>query len=144
MKIKKQEYLFIFYFLIIYTLLSILFLQTIATNFINLWEYLIKIVFGNFFNYQAFIFVPECSGVISIAIYLGIVIAAKITYYKKIDIKRLLGSINLLLLANFIRLLIVLSSEKLSLSVAKVTHVVFWFLMGLVILYLAMKSFRKL
>jgi len=143
MKIKKKELLFIFYFLIIYTLLSILFLQTIAGNLISLWEYFIKIIFGNFFNYQAFIFVPECSGVISISIYLGIIISAKITYYKRVNLKKVLRSIIWLLVANFLRLLIVLWSEKISLGVAKVTHIVFWFLMGLVILYLAMKSFRK-
>ena len=90
MKIKNQKYLFIIYFIIVYTLLNILFLNTIATNLINLWEYVIKQLFGNFFNYQAFVFVPVCSGVISLSIYLGIIIAGKIAYLKKVKIKSVL------------------------------------------------------
>jgi exosortase/archaeosortase family protein len=143
MKTKNKKYFFIFYFLVIYTLLSILFLKTIGQNLINLWEYLIRVIFGNVFNYQAFIFVPECSGVISISIYLGIIFAARIAYLKRIKIKQALSSIILLIVTNFLRLLIVLTTEKLGVVVAKVTHVVSWFLIGLVILYLALNSFKN-
>jgi hypothetical protein len=142
MKIKNQKYLFIIYFIIVYTLLNILFLNTIAINLINLWEYIIKHLFGNLFNYQAFIFVPVCSGVISLSIYLGIIIAGKIAYLKKVKIKSVLYTVLLLWLVNLLRLIIVLSAEKLSLTLAKITHIVSWFIVGAIILYLALKSFK--
>lgn len=135
--------MFVIYFTVIYGVLSFIFLKTIAAPLINLWEYLIKSVFGNFFNYEPFIFVPVCSGVISIAIYLGIIFAGKISFKKKIDIKWALLSVLLIWLANFLRLLLVLLVEKISLQVSKITHIASWFVIGLIILYLALISFKK-
>jgi hypothetical protein len=49
----------------------------------------------------------------------------------------------LLWLANFLRILLVLLAEKISISVSKTAHIVFWFAMGVVILYLILKTLKK-
>jgi exosortase/archaeosortase family protein len=143
MHLDKKTINFIIYFTIIYTLLSFIFLKTIATPLINLWEYLIRSIFGDFLNYEPFIFVPICSGVISISVYLGIITSSKITLNKNSKIKWILLSVLLLWLANFLRILLVLLAEKISLSVSKTAHIVFWFAMGVVILYLILKTLKK-
>ncbi len=139
----KKLLMFVIYFTVIYSLLSFIFLKSIATPLINLWEYLIKSIFDNFFNYEPFIFVPVCSGVISIAIYLGITFAGKISFKKKLDIKWVLFSVLLIWIVNFLRLLLVLLAEKISLQVAKITHVASWFVVGLIIHSLVLKTFEK-
>ncbi len=142
MHLDKKTINFIIYFTIIYTLLSFIFLKTIATPLINLWEYLIRSIFGDFLNYEPFIFVPICSGVISISVYIGIITSSKITLNKNSKIKWVLSSVLLLWVANFLRILLVLLAEKISLSVSKIAHILFWFTMGLVILYLILKTLK--
>jgi exosortase/archaeosortase family protein len=142
-KERKKLLMFVIYFTVIYSLLSFIFLKSIAVPLINLWEYLIRSIFGDFFNYEPFIFVPVCSGVISISVYLGLVISANLSLEKKNDIKWVLLSVVLIWTANFLRLLLVLVSEKISLSLAKVVHVLSWFGIGVAILGLALITFKK-
>lgn len=142
-KERKKLLMFVIYFTVIYSLLSFIFLKTIASPLINLWEYLIRGIFGDFFNYEPFIFVPICSGVISISVYLGLIISVNYSLKKKNDIKWVLLSVILIWVANFLRLLLVLVAEKISMTFAKAAHVLSWFLMGAVILYLALKTFKK-
>lgn len=138
----NKKYLFLIYFIIFYVILSFLLLKTIASPLINLWEYLIKYIFSDYFNYSSFIFVPACSGVISISIYLAIVFAIKYSFLKKVNYKMLFLSVLLLWLINFLRILLVLWTEKASFALAKTTHVISWFVIGVFILYFALKSFK--
>lgn len=139
MKLSKK-YFFLIYFIILYTIVSFILLKTIAQPLINLWEYLIKSIFKNAFNYSAFLFVPICSGVISKSTYLSVVFSFNLSYKKKISLKMLLTSIILIWIANFLRIVFVLWSEKISHSFANTTHILSWFFMGVVILYLALKT----
>lgn len=144
MKIEKRKLIiFLIGFILIYFILSFILLKTIATPIVSLWEYIIKGIFKDYFNYEPFIFVPICSGVISISVYLGIIISSKIAKIKKIEIKWVLLSVLLIWLANFLRIILVLWSEKLGLVFTKITHNLSWFLVGAVILYLALKTFKK-
>jgi len=143
MKIKKELTYFIIYFSIIYTILSILFLNTIASPLINLWEQVIKTIFGSYLNYEPFVFVPICSGVISIAVYLGIIISGKISLKRSVDIKLVLLSVLFIWFVNLLRLIIVILSEKVSLTFAKIVHITSWFLVGVIILYLSLETFKK-
>lgn len=142
MKFNKK-YLFIVYFIIFYTIISFILLKTIANPLVNLWVFLINSIFKNYFNYAAFIFVPICSGVISKSIYLSIILSIKIAFKTKIKIKWVLLSIIFIWVANLLRILIVLFVEKTSYSLAKTTHIVFWFIMGLIILGLSLKTIKK-
>lgn len=143
MKSKNKYISFIIYFSIIYTILSILFLKTIAQPLINLWEFVIRNIFGNFLNYDPFIFVPICSGVISIAVYLSILIAGKISFFKNSDFKRILLGVIFIWFVNLLRLVIVIMSEKVSISFAKMIHVLSWFVVGAIILLLSLKTFKN-
>jgi exosortase/archaeosortase family protein len=141
MKINKK-YLFIIYFIVLYIILSFILLKTIAKPLINLWEYLIKSVFLNYFNYSSFIFVPACSGVISTAIYLSIVFSIKYSFRKKVNYKALFKSILLLWSINLLRIVFVLWTEKASFALAKTAHVVSWFIIGIFILFFSIRSFK--
>jgi exosortase/archaeosortase family protein len=143
MEINKKTYLFLLYFIVLYSFLSIILLKTIGEPLIVFLEMIIRSIFKDLINYEAFIFVPICSGVISISIYLSIVFSWKYAFKKKVRYMVVVGSVLFLWLANLLRLVMVLFSEKVGLTFAKTMHVTSWFLIGAIILYLSLNSFKK-
>jgi hypothetical protein len=57
--------------------------------------------------------------------------------------KWIIGSIVILWAWNIIRILIVVISEKASFALAQILHIVFWFITGIIIVLLAIKSLKK-
>jgi exosortase/archaeosortase family protein len=143
MEIDKKTYLFLFYFIVLYSFLSIILLKTIGEPLIVFLEMIIRNIFNDLINYEAFVFVPICSGVISTSIYLSIVFSWKYAFKKKVKYMVVVGSVLFLWLANLLRLVLVLFSEKVGLAFAKTMHVASWFLIGAIILYLSLNSFKK-
>ncbi len=144
MKLKNNAIiLFLIYFIVIYGILTFLLLNSIATPLISLWEFVIKNIFKETLNYAPFVFVPICSGVISISIYISIVFSSKIAFKKILDYTRVLEVVLFMWFINLLRLVIVLGSEKISLEVAKTTHILSWFVVGVIILYLSLKTFKE-
>ncbi len=143
MEIDKKTYLFLLYFIVLYSFLSIILLKTIGEPLIIFLEMIIRGIFNDLINYDAFVFVPICSGVISASIYLSIVFSWKYAFKKKVRYLVVVGSLLFLQLANLLRLVLVLFSEKAGLTFAKSMHVASWFLIGAIILYLSLNSFKK-
>ena len=137
---NKDKITFIISFLIIYSLLLWLALKFLAHPLLELQVNLIKSLFGSFFNYSGFLFVNECSGVVSIITYLSIILALTTIRLKEyLSRKVFFYSISLLFI-NFLRLIIVLLSGKISLGFARAIHILFWFVMGGIILLFVLRS----
>lgn len=141
--LKRENYFFILWFLIVYLVLNFTLLKFFGKPVIGFWEWLIKIIFGNYFNYQVFVFVPLCSGLMSVCIFLSVLIAYSLAYKKKVKINLSFFGVLFLLMANFLRLILVLLSEKVSFLFAKVMHVLLWFGMGGLIFGLLLWIVRK-
>ncbi len=142
MKTKLEKIKFIIWFVVIYSVLLLVGLELFGNALINLDTWIIKQVLGNIINYNSFIFVPECSGVVAISAYLAIILGLIIVKYK-IDWKWIIGSVVLLGVWNIIRIIIVVIAEKVSFSLAQVLHVTLWFITGIIIVLLAIKSLKK-
>lgn len=140
---QKQNIIFIVSFIVIYSLLLFVNLRYFANHLILMQVNLIKNLFGGVFNYNSFVFVAECSGVVSISTYLSTILALLVTKVKGyFNFKILLFTASLLVI-NFLRLIVVLLSEKVSFGFAKFTHIFFWFVMGGVIIIFILKSREK-
>ncbi|MEI8364507.1 MAG: hypothetical protein WCF78_03555 [archaeon] len=142
MKTKLEKIKFIIWFVVIYSILLLVGLELFGNALIKLDTWIIKQVLGNIINYNSFIFVPECSGVVAISAYLAIILGLIIVKYK-IDWKWIIGSVVLLGVWNIIRIIIVVIAEKVSFSLAQVLHVTLWFITGIIIVLLAIKSLKK-
>jgi len=142
MRTRLEKIKFIIWFVIIYSVLLLIGLKWFGNALIKLDTLVIKQVLGNIINYNSFIFVPECSGVVAIYAYLAIVLGLIIVKYK-VDWKWIINSVILLGIWNIIRIIIVVLSEKISFSLAQVLHVTFWFITGIIIVLLAIKSLKK-
>jgi len=142
MKTRFEKIKFIIWFTIIYTVFLAFGLSLLGKFLLKIDEEVIKFLFGNIINYNSFIFVSECSGIVSISAYLAIVLGLIITKYK-MSWKWIIGSIVILWAWNIIRILIVVISEKASFALAQILHIVFWFITGIIIVLLAIKSLKK-
>ena len=142
MKTRMEKIKFIGWFIVFYAILLTIGLKLIGNTLIRLDISIIKSIFGNIINYNSFIFVSECSGVVGVSAYLSIVLALVVVKYK-IDWRWVIGSIVLLSIWNIIRISIVLYSEKASFQLASFLHVTLWFVTGVIIVLLAIKSLKK-
>jgi len=139
----EQKVIFIISFVIIYFLLLFISLRYFANHLILIQINLIKNLFGGFFNYNSFVFVAECSGVVSITAYLSAILGLLVVKVKGYFNYRVLLFTVSLLVINFIRLILVLFSEKVSFDFAKFTHIFFWFIMGIAIIFFILNSRQK-
>ena len=130
---------FIITFIIIYIILTLT-TTPIGEKLIIIQRDLIFLVFGNYFNYHNFIFVPFCSGIVSISVLLSTVISFKVIK-KKISFFWTILSIILLFFINIIRLIFILFIEKISNSyvLTEVGHILSWFFMAIIIIILIKK-----
>ena len=130
---------FIITFIIIYIILTLT-TTPIGEKLIIIQRDLIFLVFGNYFNYHNFIFVPFCSGIVSISVLLSTVISFKVIK-KKISFFWTILSIIFLFFINIIRLIFILFVEKISNSyiLTEVGHVLSWFFMAIIIILLIKK-----
>ncbi len=130
---------FILYFIISFIVFLFIGLKVLAQPLIHLQVLLIKIIFGSFFNYLSFVFVPECSGIVSISAYLSIILAFKLVKIKA-STEIVLKSVLFLFIINIIRLIVVLFSEKISFVFAEIVHIISWFIIAVIIFWLVIKS----
>lgn len=130
---------FIITFIIIYIVLTLT-TTPIGEKLIIIQRDLIFLVFGNYFNYHNFIFVPFCSGIVSISVLLSTIISFKVIK-QKISFFWTILSIILLFFINIIRLIFILFVEKISNSyiLTEVGHVLSWFFMAIIIIQLIKK-----
>lgn len=138
---KNQKSKFIISFFIFYSVLLLIFLKLsinnqLISNYLLLFEKNILYLINHaLLSTQAFVLVPECSGVVSISVYLALVFAlASIKRFTNwlIVIKNIL----IIWLANLLRILIILLIGESNLSLAKVLHVILWFILGLLVFWL--------
>lgn len=137
---NKQKIRFIFIFAATYALLLLLGIFVFGNILIAIEEKTIHLILGNFVNYQAFDFVVYCSGIVSIAAYLGVIVGF-LAIKQKLNKRLVWISVILLYLINLLRIIIVMLSEKIGLH--KELHVFSWFLMALVIVWLIKISTKK-
>lgn len=137
---KKKKIKFIVFFIISYILLIIL-LNPIGQKLVLLQKDLIYLIFGNYFNYQNFVFVPFCSGLVSISAFVSVIIGLKVIKIKTNNLIAFL-SIIFLFLINIFRLILILLIEKISNSIllTEITHIFSWFFMAVIILLLIKKT----
>lgn len=137
---KYLKIKFVVSFIISYILLIILF-NPIGQKLVILQKDLIYLLFGNYFNYQNFVFVPFCSGLISLSVYFSVIIGLKIIKIKTKNRMIFLSIVSLFLL-NILRLIFILFIEKISNSVllTETAHIFSWFFMAVIILLLIKKT----
>jgi len=145
---KNQKSKFIISFFVIYSVLLLIFLklsinQQLISNYLLLFERnIIYLVNPVLLSTQAFVLVPECSGIVSISVYLALIFAL-------ISIKRftnwliIIKNILIIWLANLLRILIILLVGETNLSLAKVLHVILWFILGLLVFWLVYINEKK-
>jgi|GEM_PF-938876 len=142
MKTRLEKINFIAWFVAIYSVLLIIGLNLFGKALVGIDVWIIKKIFGNIINYNTIMFVPECSGVVAVSAYLAIVLSLIILKYK-LKWKCIVGFVLLLEFWNLVRIVIVIYSEKVSFLLAQVTHVIFWFITGIIIILLTIKSIKK-
>jgi exosortase/archaeosortase family protein len=129
---KKDKIIFVISFAVFYSLLLILGILVFGNLLLGIEEKIIYLLLGNSVNYNAFDFVVYCSGIVSIAAYLGVIFGFLVVRIKPV-LKVVIASIILLWVINLLRIIIVLLSEKIGLE--RSTHVLSWFLMGAVVVW---------
>jgi exosortase/archaeosortase family protein len=135
----NEKIKFIIYFILIFIVFLFVGLNFFAIQLIDFQVMLIKNILGSIFNYASFIFVAECSGIISISVYLSVILAL-VAIKIKVNRKMILISIICLFLINILRLIIILASEKVSLLCAQIIHTLSWFLLIGIIFWLILKT----
>lgn len=136
---KKQKIKFIVVFIVIYALLLLIGVFVFGNVLVGLEKKIIHFLLGNSVNYEAFEFVVYCSGIVSVSAYLG-VIAGFLAIKQKVKSKMVWVGVILLFLINILRIMLVMLSEKVGWH--HTTHVMSWFLMVFVILWLIKKSLK--
>jgi len=129
----KEKLNFIFVFIITYTLLLLLGIYVFGNTLLGFEENLIHLVLGNFVNYSNFSFVVYCSGIVSMAAYLG-VIAGFLAIRLKILYKVVIANIIVLWLINLFRIIAVMLSDTIGLT--KIIHIFSWFFMAIIIIWM--------
>ncbi|HPV66100.1 MAG TPA: hypothetical protein PK655_01455 [archaeon] len=136
---KKQKIKFIVVFIVIYALLLLIGVFVFGNVLVGLEEKIIHLLLGNSVNYEAFEFVVYCSGIVSVSAYLG-VISGFLAIKQKVKSKMVWVGVILLFLINILRIMLVMLSERAGWH--HTTHVMSWFLMVFVILWLIKKSLK--
>jgi exosortase/archaeosortase family protein len=136
----KEKIRFILIFFVSYFLLLAIGVFIFGTFLVGLEEQIIYFLLGNTVNYEAFDFVVYCSGIVSVSAYLGVIIALR-SIKQKIELKLTLACVIILFLVNLLRIMLVMLSEKIGLH--EPLHVISWFLMLFMILWLIKISYRK-
>ena len=136
----KEKIRFILVFFVSYFLLLAVGVFIFGNFLVGLEEKLIFWLLGNGVNYEAFDFVVYCSGIVSISAYLGVVVALKAIKQKQ-SWTPILLSIIVLFLVNLLRIMIVMLSEKGGLH--QQTHIISWFLMLFVVVWLVKIGVQK-
>lgn len=137
---KKQKIKFILVFAIAYALLLLLGVFVFGSLLVGLEEKLVHLLLGNYVNYQVFDFVVYCSGIVSVSAYLGVIVGFWVIK-QKTNYKVVLVSIILLFVINLLRIIVVMLSEKIGWHQS--VHVMSWFFMALVIVWLIKISMKK-
>ncbi|HOZ35806.1 MAG TPA: hypothetical protein PLK55_02385 [archaeon] len=137
---KKQKIKFILVFIVAYALLLLLGVFVFGSLLVGLEEKLIHLLLGSSVNYGAFDFVVYCSGIVSVSAYLGVIVGF-LAIKQKINHKVVLVGILLLFLINLLRIMLVMLSEKIGWHNG--VHVISWFLMLFMILWLIKISMEK-
>ncbi|MDD3178647.1 MAG: hypothetical protein PHR26_03960 [Candidatus ainarchaeum sp.] len=164
---KYKEYIkFILIFIITYLLLSKILILSIGKKLIFLEEKIINLLFGKIINLNGFIFVPECSGILTISLFFGLIIAYHLSkkkskpkistknqssssiyqnikkkYNKKI-IKNIL-ILFILLKINLLRIIFIVLAKKISYKLAKIAHISLWFIFGIIIFILFLEYIKN-
>lgn len=136
----KEKIRFILIFFVSYFLLLAIGVFIFGNFLVGLEEQIIYFLLGNTVNYEAFDFVVYCSGIVSVSAYLGVIIALR-SIKQKIELKLTLACVIILFLVNSLRIMLVMLSEKIGLH--EPLHVISWFLMLFMILWLIKISYRK-
>jgi len=136
----KEKIRFILVFFVSYFLLLAIGVFIFGNFLVGLEEKIIFWLLQNRVNYEAFDFVVYCSGIVSISAYLGVVIALK-TIKQKMSWTPILLSIIVLFLVNLLRIMVVMLSEKVGWH--QQTHIISWFLMLFVVVWLIKITFQK-
>ncbi len=147
----KNSLVFVLKFFLIFSVLQTLiyvielnFLLNGLAEFVGFLLNLIVVENSVYFNGTLFTITPNCTGLVSVSVFAGIVFALKKPGLKKKFLIFLTGSV-LLFLINIVRIyLVVLSGVLFNLS--ELTHVVSWFAMTFFIIftwfYLTKKIFK--
>ena len=136
----KEKIRFILVFFVSYFLFLAIGVFIFGNFLIGLEEKLIFWFLGNGVNYNAFDFVVYCSGIVSISAYLGVVAALK-TINQKMSGKVVVTSVFVLFLINLLRIMLVMLSERI--GIHQELHIISWFLMLFVVVWLIKISYRK-
>lgn len=136
----KERIRFIVAFFISYFLFLAISVFVFGNFLVGLEEQIIYFLLKDTVNYQAFDFVVYCSGIVSVSAYLGVVVALR-TIKEKIDLKLVVASVIILFLLNILRIMVVMLSESWELH--EPLHVISWFVMLFVIVWLIKISLKK-
>lgn len=136
----KEKIRFILVFFVSYFLLLAIGVFIFGNLLIGLEEQIIYVLLKDAVNYEAFDFVVYCSGIVSISAYLGVVVALK-AIKQKLSWTPILLSIIVLFLVNLLRIIVVMLSEKVGWH--QQMHILSWFLMLFVVVWLVKITFQK-
>ncbi|MFH0905755.1 MAG: hypothetical protein V1824_00275 [archaeon] len=151
-KNNKEKISFLIWFIVIYALLLIISISLISNHLMAIQENIIRYLLMNSkINYENYIFTSYCSGIVSIATFLSIILALEIiTIRKNIKkkdkarkIKSIIIAIIILFLFNIIRLIIILLFGNISLGLSEIAHYLSWIVMGIVVLLLIRNYAKK-
>ena len=138
---KNQKSKFIISFFIIYSVLLLIFLKThinqqlISNHLLFLEENIIYLINPSLLGLQAFVLVPECTGIVSISVYFALVFALlSIRRFTKWFV--VIKNIIIIWIANLLRIIIILMIGQTNILLAKVLHVILWFILGLLVFWL--------
>jgi exosortase/archaeosortase family protein len=139
-KINKIQYILLF--IIIYILLTLFFINSIGQPLINLQLSIIKSIFANLINYSNFIFVPHCSGILSIITYLSLIIP--FLFYKvRFKVLSIIKNIAILLFYNFFRLITILLGSLINNKLPEILHIFSWFFLFFIIFYMIREDLKN-
>jgi exosortase/archaeosortase family protein len=136
---------FVILFTLFYGLLLVIGINLLGT-FATAEEQLIRNIIGNAVDLENYSFVIYCSGIVTLAVYLATllsIIASKIKPTIRINTKWVIISIVAILLINILRVIAIISAGELSQTFAEVIHVMSWFWMGVLAIYLVLKTISK-
>lgn len=136
----QKKIKFILAFFIAYFLFLFLGVYVFGGFFMLVEEQIIFGLLKNNVNYKAFEFVVYCTGIVSVAAYLGCVVALLLVN-QRVRALPVVASVIVLFLANLLRIMLVMLSEKV--GIHRELHVISWFLMFFVVVLLIYLTFQK-
>lgn len=137
----KQKIKIILKFSFLYFLMLFVLVFIFGNYLLGIEEKIIYFLLKENINYEAFEFVVYCSGVVSVSAYLAGVISLTNKENLKERVKPVVVSVILLFMINLLRIIVVMLSEKLNLQ--HTVHIISWFFMLFVVVYLIEISLRE-